>query len=38
VSGPDLKADMEIVVGEKSADENVEGTNPFMPKIFGKKR
>jgi HlyD family secretion protein len=38
VSGPELKEGMEVVIGEKSADEDVEGTNPFMPKIFGKKR
>jgi HlyD family secretion protein len=38
VSGPGLKEGMEVVVGEKSPDEDVEGTNPFMPKIFGKKR
>jgi HlyD family secretion protein len=38
VSGSDLKENMEVVIGEKSPDENIEGTNPFMPKIFGKKR
>lgn len=38
VSGPEVKDNMEVVLGEKSPDENVDGTNPFMPKIFGKKR
>ncbi len=38
VSGPELKDGMEVVVGEKNPDENVEGTNPFMPKFFHRKR
>lgn len=38
VSGAELKDGMDVVIGEKSPDEDVEGTNPFMPKIFGKKR
>jgi HlyD family secretion protein len=38
ISGPDLKDGMEVVVGEKTPEDNNEGTNPFMPKIFNKKR
>jgi HlyD family secretion protein len=37
VSGSDLKDGMEVVIGEKTADQAGDTTNPFMPKIFNKK-
>jgi HlyD family secretion protein len=38
ITGPGLKDAMEVVVGEISSEDSSEGTNPFLPKIFNKKR
>jgi HlyD family secretion protein len=37
ISGPEVKEDMEVVIGEKSPEESGDGTNPFLPKIFKKR-
>jgi HlyD family secretion protein len=37
ISGSDLKEGMEVVVGEKTADQAGDTTNPFLPKIFNRK-
>ena len=38
VSGPDVKEDMEVVVGEKRHDTGSSNANPFAPKLFGGKK
>jgi HlyD family secretion protein len=37
IKGGDVKADMEVVIGEKTADQAGDTTNPFLPKIFNRK-
>jgi HlyD family secretion protein len=37
IEGKDIKQGMEIVTGEKTADEAGDSTNPFMPKIFPRR-
>ncbi|MCC6125958.1 MAG: efflux RND transporter periplasmic adaptor subunit [Pirellulales bacterium] len=37
VIGDELKVGMEVVIGEKTADQSSDTTNPFMPKIFNRK-
>jgi HlyD family secretion protein len=40
VSGPEIREDLEVVLGEmrKESSENGDATNPFAPKLFGKKK
>ncbi len=36
VSGPDLKEGMEVIVGELTADQAADLSNPFAPKLFNR--
>ena len=39
IAGKDVEDGMEVVVGENvAADDSADTTNPFAPKMFGKKR